>query len=83
MFAVYTNYDSDENGEYTSFLGEEVTTFENVSQGFEELTIPLQNYAKCTSDSRQIPAVVIDMWQKIWQMDDTALGGKRAYKELI
>ncbi|WP_395477396.1 GyrI-like domain-containing protein [Rickettsia endosymbiont of Pantilius tunicatus] len=79
IFAVYTNYASNENGEYTYFLGEEVTTFESTSQGFEELTIPVQNYAKFTSDHGPIPAVVINMWQKIWQMDDTALGGKRAY----
>ena len=39
VFAVYTNYESDENGQYTYFLGEEVSDFANIDQGFETLTI--------------------------------------------
>ena len=35
---------------------------------FSTLTIPVQTYAKFTSDPDQMPKVVIDMWQKygIW-----------------
>ena len=79
MFAVYTNYESDEHGEYTYFLGEEVNDFEDIQQGFETLTIPTQTYVKFTSSPGKIPAVVIDMWQKIWQMKAADLGGERAY----
>ncbi len=62
IFAVYTDYESDEHGYYTYFLGEEVNSFQNIEQGFETLTIPQQNYIKFTSDPGQIPHVVIDMW---------------------
>lgn len=79
VFAVYTNYESDANGEYTYFLGEEVTSFDNMDKEFEALTIPAQTYAKFTSDPGQMPSVVIDMWQKIWNMDSESLGGERAY----
>ena len=79
VFAVYTNYESDEQGEYTYFLGEEVNDFENISKGFETLTIPVQTYVKFTSNPGQMPAVVIDMWQNIWKMNEPSLGGQRAY----
>lgn len=79
VFAVYTNYESDEHGQYTYFLGEEVSGFENVPQGFEKLTIPAQTYVKFTSSSGKMPAVCIDMWQNIWKMNAADLGGMRAY----
>lgn len=78
-FCVYTNYESDVNGDYTYFIGEEVSSFDGVDQGFETLTIPGQNYAKFTNQPGPMPAVCIDMWQSIWQMSDAELGGERAY----
>jgi len=78
-FAVYTNYESDEKGAYTYFLGEEVTSFKEVREEFEMLTIPMQTYSKWTSNPGKMPEVVINMWQNIWKMDSSALGGKRAY----
>lgn len=79
VFAVYTNYESDEHGQYTYFLGEEVDDFENIQQGFETLTIPAGNYVKFTSTPGKMPAVCIDMWQNIWKMNAADLGGQRAY----
>jgi len=79
VFAVYTYYESDEHGEYTYFLGEEVDDFEKIPQGFETLTIPAQVYVKFTSDGGQMPDIVIDMWQNIWKMNEHSLGGQRAY----
>ena len=54
-FCVYTNYESDENGDYTYFIGEEVTSFENIDKKFETLTIPAQNYAKFTNQPGPMP----------------------------
>lgn len=79
IFAVYTNYESDASGEYTYFLGEEVTSFDKKSEEFETLIIPVQTYAKFTSNPGQMPKVVIDMWQNIWKMGVPDLGGNRAY----
>lgn len=76
---VYTNYESDVNGDYTYFIGEEVTSFENIDKEFEALTIPAQNYAKFTNQPGPMPAVCIDMWQNIWKMNASDLGGERAY----
>ena len=78
-FCVYTQYESDVNGDYTYFIGEEVTSFEGIDTEFELLTIPAQNYAKFTNQSGPMPQVCIDMWQNIWQMSASDLGGERAY----
>ncbi|RZI45542.1 AraC family transcriptional regulator [Rickettsiales endosymbiont of Peranema trichophorum] len=79
VFGVYTGYESDENGEYRYFVGEEVDVIDALPEYFEVLTIPAQAYVKLTSEQGSIPAVCIDMWQNIWRMKATDLGGERAY----
>lgn len=76
---VYTQYESDFNGDYTYFIGEEVTSFEDVSEAFETLTIPAQKYAKFTNGPGPMPAVCIDMWKAIWEMQPSDFSGKRSY----
>ncbi|WP_371220380.1 GyrI-like domain-containing protein [Orientia tsutsugamushi] len=78
-FCVYTNYESDVNCDYTYFIGEEVASFEEIDKEFETLTIPAQHYAKLTNQSGPMPTVCIDMWQNIWKMNASDLGGERAY----
>jgi len=78
-YCVYTNYESDLTGDYTYFIGEEVTSFEGIDEGFETLIIPVQNYAKFTNQPGPMPVVCIDMWQNIWKMNPSDLGGERAY----
>ena len=77
---VYTEYDSDEYGDYTYFIGEEVETFEGVPAELIQLTIPASAYQKFTTPAGQMPAVVIIAWQQIWQMTADDFGGKRAYR---
>lgn len=80
IFSVYTNYASDFTGDYTYFIGQEVTSLDNVDANLETITIPAQSYAKFTSAPGVIPNVVINMWQRIWQMTPIDLGGDRAYQ---
>ena len=78
-YCVYMNYESDFTGEYTYFIGEEVTSFDKVEKGFETITLPAQEYVKFTNQPGPMPSVCIDMWKKIWTMSESDLGGKRAY----
>jgi len=78
-YCVYTNYESDEKGKYTYFIGEEVTSFDNLEEGFETLIIPAQAYAKFTNEPGPMPQVCVDMWKSIWAMTPDELGGKRTY----
>jgi len=77
-YCVYTNYESDFAGEYTYFIGEEVTSVENIPTGFETLSIPSQKYAKFANNPGPMPDVCINMWKKIWAMAPTELG-ERSY----
>lgn len=79
-YCVYTEYESDFTGDYTYFIGEEVTSFANLPKIFTELTIAPQTYAKYTSDAGPMPLVCINMWQKIWQMTTEEFGGNRSYQ---
>jgi predicted transcriptional regulator YdeE len=54
-FCVYTNYQSDHTGEYTYFIGEEVSSEAKAIQEFEILTIPPQTYIKFTNKSGPMP----------------------------
>lgn len=78
-YCIFTNYESDVTGDYTYFVGEEVTMFDDSSQGLEQLNIPEQTYAKLTTGSGPIPQICIEAWQEIWKMGSAELGGKRAY----
>ena len=78
-FCVYTDYESDMNGDFTYFIGEEVTSFQELDKEFETLTIPVQNYAKFTNQPGPMPAVCVDMWKNIWKMNASDFGGERAY----
>jgi len=78
-FCVYTEYASDEHGDYTYLIGEEVSSFENVPTDMRMLIIPAAKYAKFITSSGQMPDVVIDAWKKIWAMSSTDFGGQRIY----
>lgn len=77
--AIYTEYDSNEHGDYTYFIGEAVSSFENLPEDLNKLTIPAAKYQKFTTPSGKMPEVVINAWQQIWQMSANDFGGNRAY----
>lgn len=76
---AYTNYESDYTGDYTFFIGEEVTSLNEQSADFETLIIPSQQYAKFTNGPEKMPEVSINAWQQIWTMTPSDLGGERTY----
>lgn len=78
-YSVYTEYASNEHGDYTYFLGEEVSSFDNIPAGMQQLTIPASKYQKFTTQPGQMPSVVIQAWQHIWEMTPADLNGERAY----
>lgn len=76
---AYMDYVSDHNGEYTYFIGEEVSNFNAVTENLVEVIIPEQKYCKFTTENGAMPKIVIDSWINIWQMRESDFGGKRAY----
>jgi predicted transcriptional regulator YdeE len=78
-YCVYTEYASDYNGDYTYFIGEEVTSLTEIPEGMTTHTVPAQTYAKFTSPSGPMPKVCVDLWQKIWFMEQQNQMEKRGY----
>lgn len=80
-YCVYTNYESDYTGEYDYFVGEVVSSFNNIPEGFSQLTIPSQRYVKITAGPGQMPQVCIESWQQVWELESSPeqLGGERNY----
>jgi predicted transcriptional regulator YdeE len=78
-FSVFTDYESDYTGEYTYFIGEEVSSIDDTPEGLESHSIPPQTYIKFTTEPGPMPNVVIDAWQEIWKMSPEDLGGQRRY----
>ena len=79
-YSVYTEYESDETGDYTYFIGEEVSDLGAQDQNqFIPLAIPASRYQKFTTAPGQMPEVVIKAWQAIWQMGSSDFGGERRY----
>jgi len=85
-YCVFTDYDpaytnqNDYKGDYTYFIGEEVSSFEDLPAGFTTVTIPAQTYMKFTNGPGAMPNVLMDVWRKVWSSTTEELGGKRTYK---
>ena len=78
-YCVYTDYESDCNGDYTYCVGEAVNNLNEVDPHLETKLIPAQRTLKFTTDPGPMPAVCIELWQRIWTMTDADLGCTRAY----
>jgi predicted transcriptional regulator YdeE len=78
-FCAYTEYESDYKGAYTYFIGEEVSFFAGLPEGFRQLLIPAQSYVKFTTNPAPMPQVVVNAWQAIWKISSQELGGERLY----
>lgn len=80
IVAVYTDYASDHNGEYTYVLGARVTSDANVPPGMVAKKIPGGKFAVFTSERGPAPQVVPALWIKINSLPKDAAGSDRVYK---
>jgi len=80
IVALYTDYASDKDGEYTFLLGARVTSTAQVPSGMVAMRVSPGRYAIFTSDKGPVPKVVVDTWQKIWSVPKGSPGADRAYK---
>jgi predicted transcriptional regulator YdeE len=81
IYAVYTNYASDYNGEYDFIVGMKVSSVPAVPLGMVVKKVPQGKYAVVASAKGPVAQVVPQAWQRIYTLDDNKqLGGARAYK---
>lgn len=68
IYCVYTDYESDYTGSYTTIIGYKVTSIEKIptNLGLTIKEIPSSVYYKYVSEG-ELPSVVGDTWTHIWQ----------------
>lgn len=74
IYSIYTKYSGDYTSPYKLLIGYEIPLDSEISSDFDYVIIPNADYEK-TVVKGQIPQVVVEAWQKIWQTNR-----KRAYK---
>jgi predicted transcriptional regulator YdeE len=75
IYAVYTDYETDFTGPYTTIIGLQVSSLENIPEGFSGITIENAAYQKFVSKGK-MPEAVFNTWLEIWQNKKL----NRAYK---
>ncbi|HKF06036.1 MAG TPA: serine hydrolase [Candidatus Sulfotelmatobacter sp.] len=80
IVAVYTDYASDHNGDYTFLLGSRVTSDADVPEGMVSKRIPAGKFAVFTSEKGPAPRVVPELWMKINSLPANAVGANREYR---
>jgi CubicO group peptidase (beta-lactamase class C family)/predicted transcriptional regulator YdeE len=80
IVAVYTDYATDHNGEYTFLLGSRVTSDADVPPGMVSKKIAAGKFAVFTTDKGPADQVLPAAWMKINSLPKTAVGGDRAYR---
>jgi predicted transcriptional regulator YdeE len=80
IYALYTGYASDRNGDYDFVIGARVKDSASIPAGMVAKQVPAGTYAVVTSDKGPGFEVVPAVWQQVWKMEDQSqLGGVRAY----
>ena len=80
FIAVYTDYASDHDGDYTFILGAKVSSATEVPPGMVAKTIPAGRYAVFTSEKGPGSKVVPELWMKINSLPKSTPGGDRVYR---
>src|SRR5690606_16674840 len=65
IYAVYYDYESDENGSFSYFLGCKVEPNTELPRNLDKLSIPAQRYHKEIAKG-QMTGCVTDAWKRIW-----------------
>lgn len=77
IYAVYTDYETDFTGEYTTVIGLSVNSLDHIPEGMTGMTIETTAYQKIVSKGK-MPEAILTTWLAIWA--DKELDSKRAYK---
>jgi predicted transcriptional regulator YdeE len=80
IIALYTDYESDENGPYTYVLGAKVSAAGKIPQGMVARRVPAGKYAVFTSDRGPVAQVVLKTWKRIWALPNSNAEMRRNYK---
>ena len=80
LYAAYTDYASDANGDYTLVLGAKVRPETNPPAGMTSKSVPAGRYAVFTSERGPVAKVVVETWMRIWAYYQSSANGERGYR---
>ena len=80
VYGVYYDYETDEKGSYSFFIGKEVDQVKQDGRDdLKLLTIEEGAYQKIKLGPGKMPDLVIGGWQKVWSSSKETLGGERRF----
>ncbi|MGE7692182.1 effector binding domain-containing protein [Lysinibacillus sp. NPDC097214] len=65
-YGLYSDYETDVNGEYSITLGVEVLAANEIPEGMFVKTVPAAKYLVFTSNKGPFEEVVVKAWQDVW-----------------
>lgn len=68
VYAIYTDYESNYTGKYTTIIGLKVNSLDHISEGFVGRTFEPQKFKKFTAKGKA-PEAVVNTWKEIWKND--------------
>lgn len=77
IYAIYTDYETDFRGAYTTIVGLPVSSLAHIPEGLVGISIETASYQKFVSKGK-MPEAVFNTWVDIWE--DEELNLKRSYK---
>jgi predicted transcriptional regulator YdeE len=80
IVAVYTDYASDKDSNYTYILGAKVKPSRTAPSGMVKTTVKAGRFAVFTSDKGPVQQVVPANWKRIWELPKAQPGGDRLYQ---
>ncbi|HEX4309622.1 MAG TPA: GyrI-like domain-containing protein [Acidobacteriaceae bacterium] len=80
LIVVYSDYASDNTGDYNYTLGYKVTSADKVPSGLVAKTVHAGKYSLFTSDQGAPQEVIPALWQRINTSTPNQMGGTRAYQ---
>lgn len=80
IVAVYTDYASDSNGEYTFILGARVKPGAKAPEGMVSVKVPSGKYVEFVSALGPSSQVVPELWKQIWTFFHEPGNPLRAYQ---
>lgn len=78
FMGIYTDYESDADGDYTLLIAKQVNSFDGLPDNFDSRIIGEAKYLKFTNEG-EMPGVVIDAWKYIWKYFSENNKYERAY----
>ncbi len=67
VIAAYCDFETDDSGPYSFFIGVEVDSFDDIPEGLESLLVQKSKYLEISTQWGKLQEIGIQVWKTIWQ----------------